>query len=349
MMATGINRSNILKTNKEHRMKDQPWNPGRLMKLSGSYWQTCALHTGVKLDLFTLLDDQTLTAETLAAKASLNADALKRLLNALAAMRLLEKTGDTYRNTDAACRFLSKKSRQYTGYLIKHHHALMDSWVRMAESIASGSPNRKRASFTEEDRESFLMGMFNTAMFTAPLVAEALDLGGRKALLDIGGGPGTFAIHFCRKNPQLKATVYDLPTTRPFAEKTIAAFDLSDRIAFEPGNYVEAALSGRYDVAWLSHILHAEGPDNCLKVLEKAAGVLVPGGMVAIHEFILNDSLDGPLFPALFSINMLLGTASGRSYSEGQLAEMMRRAGFRDIARLPYAGPNDAGVMVGIK
>jgi hypothetical protein len=75
--------------------------------------------------------------------------------------------------------------------------------------------------------------------------------------------PGTFAIHFCRQNPQLTATVFDLPTTRPFAEKTIKRFDLEDRIDFQGGNYLKDEIEGHYDAAWHSHILHAEGPDGC--------------------------------------------------------------------------------------
>jgi len=40
-----------------------------------------------------------------------------------------------------------------------------------------------------------------------------------------------------------------------------------------------------------------------------------------VQEFILDDTMDGPLFPALFSLNMLLGTPQGRSYSQKQLEE----------------------------
>jgi len=332
---------------KEIDMEKQEWNPGQLMKVSGSYWQTCALHTGVKLDLFTMMDEQTLTAKKLARESSLDEEALSRLLNALAAMHLIEKIGDEYRNTPAAARFLSKNSKSYTGYMIKHHHALMDSWVRMAESVQSGQPNRNRSSYSEEDRESFLMGMFNAGMHTAPALAREIDLSDRQTLIDIGGGPGTFAIHFCLENPQLKATIYDLPATRPFAEKTIQKFGLADRIRFVAGNYVEEPIEGSFDVAWLSHILHAEGPENCRAILKKAVSALNPGGLIAIHEFILNDNMDGPLFAALFSINMLLGTQSGQSYSETELTEMMKSAGVKNIRRLDYVGPTESGVQIG--
>ncbi len=67
-----------------------------------------------------------------------------------------------------------------------------------------------------------------------------------------------------------------------------------------------------------------------------------------VQEFILDDSMDGPLFPALFSLNMLLNTPAGRAYSEGELFAMLAAAGVRDARRLPLELPNGAGVIAGI-
>jgi cyclopropane fatty-acyl-phospholipid synthase-like methyltransferase len=191
------------------------------------------------------------------------------------------------------------------------------------------------------------MGMFNMAMSLAPRMAEAVDLSSCSQLLDLGGGPGTYAIHFCLKNPGLKASVFDLPTTRPFAEQTISRFNLGDRITFTPGDYHTDAITGRYDAAWLSHILHAEGPEACQNIIRKAVSALEPGGRIIIHEFILNDTRDGPLFPALFSLNMLLGTESGRAYSAAELVGMLAAAGVWDIRRIPLQTPNDSGIILG--
>ena len=149
-------------------------------------------------------------------------------------------------------------------------------------------------------------------------------------------------------NPQLKATVFDLPTTRPFAEKTIQKFELSNMIDFRPGNYIEDELGDGYDVAWLSHILHGEGQDDCRQIIEKAVKALNPGGMILIHEFILDNTMDAPLFPALFSLNMLLGTSYGRAYSEEQLTGMLRDAGVKNIKRTRFDTPTDSSILAGI-
>lgn len=189
--------------------------------------------------------------------------------------------------------------------------------------------------------------MFNLAMQIAPRIVPEIDLSGRRRMLDLGGGPGTYAIHFCQAYPELHAVVYDLPSTRCFAEKTIASFGLGGRIRFEAGDFDDQEIPKGFDVAWLSHILHAEGPSGCANILKKAMAALEPGGMILIQEFILDDTLDGPLFPALFSLNMLLGTPDGQSYSQVQLLEMLSAAGAGDLRRLPLDLPNGAGVIVG--
>ncbi len=331
-------------------MAAREWTPGEILELTGAYWRTCALHASVRLDIFSVIDTQELSAAETAAAIGASGDGVERMLNALTAMGLLDHRNGRYRCPSSVRSLLSRSSPGYLGHIILHHHHLMASWAHLHEAVSSGRPvgDSPRPVSREQWRESFLLGMFNMAMGLAPRVAEALDLAGSRSLLDLGGGPGTYAIHFCLRNPGLSATVYDLPTTRPFAESTIERFNLSDRIRFTPGNYLEDPVPGRYDTAWLSHILHGEGPGDCLNILRKAVGALEPGGRVMVHEFILDDTKDGPLFPALFSLNMLQGTERGRSYSGRELAELMSAAGAREIRRIPLQTPNDSGVLLGV-
>lgn len=331
-------------------MNQQLWHPGTLLQLSGSYWQAFALHAAVKLDLFSCLADKPLTAEQVAARLSVDERALAMLMNAVTAMGLIEKNGHRYDLSDAARRLLVKGAEGYIGHIILHHHFLSPSWAALDKAVQTGQSQRSRASHSEDqEREAFLMGMFNLAMLQAPAIVKQIDLSGRSRLLDLGGGPGTYAINFCLENKALAAVVADLPTTRPFAERTIARFGLSQRVLFQPVNYLVEELKGSYDVVWLSHILHAEGPETCRRIVQKAADALDPGGLMCIQEFIMNDQMDGPLFPALFSLNMLLGTENGQSYSEEQLHGMMREAGIEQIERLPYRGPTDSSILVGTK
>lgn len=326
-------------------MDKREWNAGEILGVSGSYWEACTLHAGIKLDLFTLIGPDDVSADHVAMSLESDLRGVTMLLNGLTAMGLLVKTGDKYTNTDVTRTLLVKESPKYIGYMVMHHHHLVEAWSRLDQAVRTGNPSRKGTVYNRDERESFLMGMFNMAMGIAPTLSKQIDLKERIHLLDLGGGPGTYAIHFCLANPGLKATVYDLPETRPFAENTIERFGLSERIDFVSGDYIEDKVIGSYDVVWLSHILHGQGPDECRMIIKKAVSTLRPGGLLFVHDFILDNTFDGPRFPALFSLNMLVNTENGQSYSEDQIREMLSRAGLQDIRRLPFKGPTESGLI----
>lgn len=332
-------------------MSMNSWGIYDLLQLSGGYWSACALHAGVKLDIFSQLFEGSLSTVELADRLGTDTRALEMLLNALTALELLEKNGDRFAATAISEVFLSRNSDKYVGHIILHHHNMMASWSRLDEAVRTGAPDSERISRANDEdvRENFEMGMFNLAMQIAPQLVPFVDLSGRHSLLDLGGGPGTYAIHFCLHNPDLKAIVYDLPTTRPFAEKTIARFGLADRISFLPGDFMIEDIQGQFDVAWLSHILHGAGPEGSGEILGKAISTLVSGGIIMIQEFILDDAMYSPTYPALFSLNMLLATPGGRSFSQAEIFSMLSAAGAMDVKRLPIELPNGAGVISGTK
>ncbi len=340
--------TNYIKPKTGGIMSKQKLNPGEILQMSCNYWETFTLHAGVKLDIFSLLDSESMSGEEMAKKLNSDTRGTTMLLNALSGMDFLEKKDNKYTNSALSAVFLIKDSPKYVGHIIMHHHHLAESWNNLDQAVMHGRPLRDKISYSKkEQRESFLMGMFNIAMNLAPVITAKIDLSGRRRLLDLGGGPGTYAINFCQEYPELEATVFDLPATRPFAEKIIGRFDLSERINFTGGDYTADAIQGKYDVAWMSHILHGESPQNCLKIIGKTVSRLEKGGMILVHDFILKNSMDGPLFPALFSLNMLLGTSSGQSYSERQIMDMLTKAGVKKLHRIDFESINDSGIIAG--
>ncbi|UCD65277.1 MAG: methyltransferase domain-containing protein [Deltaproteobacteria bacterium] len=324
----------------------QGWNIGQLLSTSSAYWRSSTVHAAVKLEIFTALNDAQLTVAEVNARIGANERGIAMLLNALTAMGLLEHNDSRYKNTDFSRSCLVKDEPGYIGYIIMHHFHLVDAWAKLHEAVTLGEPVEKLSHGEEAERESFQMGMFNLAMAIAPTIAASVNLDGKRHLLDLGGGPGTHAIHFCLANPMLRATIYDRKTTEPFAQKTTERFGVADRIDFVAGDFNADPIEGTFDVAWLSQILHSNSEEECQALIEKTIQALEPGGYILIHDFFLNDSLDGPLFPALFSMNMLLNN-QGRSYSEKEVSDMLRQAGASDIHRLQFQGPNDSAILCG--
>ncbi len=322
------------------------WNAGTFLSVSSAYWHGCALQAGVRLELFTVLADRMSTLSEIAGKTQTDRRGMEYLLNALSAMGLLIKEDDSYRNSAAALDFLCKDSPRYLGHILLHHHHILDGWAQLDVAVKTGAPVSRRSYGTEIERESFLMGMLNLAMAIAPDIAGRIELKGRKHLLDLGGGPGTYAIHFCLANPDLRAAIFDRPTTKPFAQKTVAGFGLAERIDFLGGDFnTDPILGGPYDVAWLSHILHSNGPAECREMIRKVLAVMEPGGLVLIHDFILDNTKDAPEFAALFSLNMLINNPQGRTYSEEEITRMLRENGVKEIERFPFRGPNSSSII----
>jgi hypothetical protein len=118
-------------------------------------------------------------------------------------------------------------------------------------------------------------------------------------------------------------------------------------VSFHGGDYTQDGLPGGFDVVWLSHILHSEDPETCHEVVRRAAGALNTGGLILIHEFILDEDKTRPTFAALFSLNMLLAAPGGRSYTRGELTGMLTSAGVQEVELLDFWGPSESRILVG--
>ena len=336
-------------------MNSQNWMPPDVFNLSGQVWEACALYAAVKLDLFTALDQagaEGLTPAALAARIGGEARATGMLVTALVALNYLERRGESVTLTAASQKYLSAASPDYFGFIIKHMSHILPNWINLTQAVATGQMVAVKATLTTEDedeREAFLMGMFNTARQQADRVAEALDLSSRRRLLDLGGGPGTYAVHFCLHYPELSAVVFDQPTTEKFARAVFKRFELEGRVDFLGGDYLESELPGGFDAAWLSQVLHGECPRDAARLVKRGAESLKPGGLLGVQEFIIDDDRRGPAQSALFALNMLVQTPGGQSYTQAEISAMMTAAGLRDIRRLEIQLPPGCGVMVGLK
>ena len=326
------------------------WSAPGLLEVTGSYWHGCTIMAAVNLDLFNQLAKKAESSERLANRIGVDLRGLKMLLRALAALELLECNEGVYSCTEAAKQFLVSGSPQYLGNIISHQHHLVESWSQLGEAIRSGRPQRKRSSFSEKEwLESFQLGMQDLANLIAPQLVPQIPIGNRNKMLDLGGGPGAWSIHFCQHNPGLRSSIFDLPGSRDIAEKAIQIANMTEKIDFISGDFNHDPLLDDYDFVWMSHILHGESSSNCRALITKAAAALRPDGLLIIHEFILDDHDSGPIYPALFAINMLLGTENGAAYTESELGDMLAGAGLISPERLPLPPHNKSGIIIAKK
>jgi ubiquinone/menaquinone biosynthesis C-methylase UbiE len=321
-----------------------------LHDFASSYWYVCVLHSGIKMQVFTRLGSQSLPAEQLAQRLGADARATGLFLDALSAMGLVIKTGETYSNAPISLKYLDENSPDFMGNIVYHHTHMYQDWGRLDEAVRSGRPPEPARERTEEGTRGFLLGMRDLAMRGAEVLTTQLDLSECRSFLDLGGGPGTYCLHFCRKHLQLQGVIFDLPGSETIAGEQIRSFGLEQRVRFVAGNFLRDPLpSGPFDVAFLSQILHSCSVDECADLIKKVYPIVKPGGKVIVQEFILNESKTAPPFAAVFALNMLIHTPAGRSYSLQEIQGWFKDAGFIDWQHLVYDLPNDASLVMARK
>jgi hypothetical protein len=307
----------------------------RLTRLAIAGWSAQALFAANELGVFELLARQgPLAPDEVASELGTDADATGRLLGALAAVDLLVHTDDQrYENGSAASAFLVPNRPESMTTWVSLIGQWNQSFGRLPEAVSSGQPVEVPEEHLGESSDytrRFILGMHDYAIGPGRELARSLELDGRGSLLDVGGGPGTYSVLLAEANPELRCTVWDLPAVVAIAREVIEGHGLSERIDTVAGDYHTDTFPAGHDTILISNTLHQEDWDTCVGILRKAFDALPSGGLVVVHAMFLNEQHDGPVWPALHNLLMLLVYRGGRAYTVGQTFEMLEAAGFTE-------------------
>ena len=306
-------------------------NADYIFQLGFGYWKSCILFTAVEFDIFTLIGKGKVTARGISKSIHANERATEMLLNALVSLKLLTRQKNHYKNSPVSNLHLIRGKPLYLGDAVHHAHNIMDNWTMLRETIETGNAVSLK-DLPEEvdphDARDFITAMHNIASVKADELCSIIDLKGARSFLDLAGGPGTYAIAFAKANPQLHAVVFDLEHVTRLTQEFIKASGMEERVSVQAGNCLEDSFGmNEYDAILVSNILHIYNPANNVKILRKCRDALREGGRVIIHEFVLDETKTRPQFAALFSLNMLIGTQEGASYSESEYRKWLKEAG----------------------
>lgn len=293
------------------------------------------LLAAVELDLFTVMGTKPWTMPQLATELSVSERGLAILCRNLAMAGLLSKKGEVYRNSRLGSTALNAKHPAYRKDYLSLITSHWKDWARLPESIKSGKPLDQDEPEEPEYRRNFTWAMHYRTLETAPKIAAQLSLNGAKTLLDLGGGPGTFAMAFVAKNPGLRAAVCDRPAALEVAKEIAATNKAGARLSFLPLDIMQDSIPGAYDVIWYSNVLHIYSPEENQALFRRALAALHPGGRLIIQDAFLHDR-EG-LFPAdasLFAVSMLLFTERGNTYRAAEIASWLKAAGFARVRSL---------------
>jgi hypothetical protein len=315
------------------------WQPARVLMAAN------------RLDVFNVLGEELLPVREIARRCGTHPRSTTLLVNACVALGFLRHQNNRYGNTPEGLQLLVRGKPTYMGDGVNHADWLWRTWGRLADAVRANKPVIAPAESGEGPtiHRDFILAMHDRAMHTGEALAEALDLTGRRQLFDAGGGPATYSCFLAKKYPDLRCIVFDLPPVIPIAEEIAASFGLRERVVTRAGDYFRDDFGRGNDVVLLSAIVHSMPPRRAKLLLRKAHDSLVSGGLVVVHENLINSNKTSPTSAVLFSLNMLVNTGHGRSYSGREIMAWTRYMGFTNAQVIPLRAPATSSLVTAIK
>lgn len=281
------------------------------------------LGAAVNTGIIEVLYKKAMNVEELAAEINADVRAVWMVTEALDALGYVcSVDGKLQLTNESADMLFNPEAQNYTGFSFMHRYNVINSWSHLPEVILSGQPHpRERGA---ENIKYFMAAMGHSARQAAPAIAE-ISLGGSvdgAKVLDIGGGPLTYARHFAALGA--KVTVLDLPEVVEYMKTFLAT---ESGIEMVPGDFNVGLPSGPFNLAFLGNICHIFGEPENRELFKKVAAVLLPQGKVVIMDFIRGTNPAA----AVFGVNMLVNTRNGGTWTFAQYSAWLGDAGFVEV------------------
>jgi SAM-dependent methyltransferase len=304
-----------------------------------------------RLDIFESLAAGPLTADEVARRCATHPRATEKLLDALVGLGCLTLRGKRYGLRRVARSWLLKDGKNSFRDQNLLHYLEWRWWEHCDEYVRTGQPLRLHQSMTEADWGVYQRGMRSGIAMNAHWVARHLPLPHTaRKMLDIGGSHGYFSVAICRRYPQLRATILELPEAIPYAAPLLAQEGMADRVVHRAGNALADDLgSDIYDLVFMAAVVHHFDETTNRQLMQRIAQALRPGGIVAIWEPVRQDRA-GRIRQIGSLLDLFFGLFSGAgTWTRGEVAGWFREAGLKACkARSPRMAP-DLALHVGQK
>lgn len=331
--------------------------PDSIMQLGFAFCGSKTLLSAIELGLFTELAKGPLNKEQLAERMKLHPRGARDFLDALVALRMLDRDGELYRNTPEGDQFLVRGKLSYIGGILEMaNERLYPFWGSLTEGLRTGLPQNEvktggpglfETLYGDPDRlRLFLAGMTGLSMGASRAIAQQFLWANYKTVVDVGGAQGGLLVQLCLAHPHLNGTNFDLALVGPIFAEYVAANGLSARLKFQPGDFFNESLPAA-DVITMGHILHDWNLEQKRMLLDKAYRALPEGGALIVFEALIDDDRRQNAFGLIMSLNMLIETPGGFDYTGRDCATWMREAGFRETRVEHLLGPD--AMVIGIK
>jgi ubiquinone/menaquinone biosynthesis C-methylase UbiE len=324
-----------------------PVSPEPLMQMIQGLQVTAIVQAAVQLGIFDRLAEGKNQIGSIASGVAADERGTRILLNALAALGIVETSDGTYALSPLADAFLVSSRPTYLGGML---NIMAGRWAwaaypRLADAVRAGGTILEEHAETpgHEFWEAFAPSSVGVAMPAANALAEILGPWAAEhdglEVLDIACGSGLYSLALLAQQPSAKTTLLDWANVLELTRANVEKMSLTERTSYIEGDVFEVPLGGPYDLVFASHIFHHFSEERCLELLRRLHDTLKPGGRLAINDFVPSGSrpADEP-FPFLFSVIMLTWTREGEAYPLSTYERLLAEAGFGRVEVHPSIG-----------
>ena len=330
-----------------------------LVEMAMAYSRSRVLCAAARLGVADALGDEARSVSFLAGECQADANALYRLLRALASIGVTEETTpENFRLTSFGKPLRRDVPQSVWPAVIFWADLLADEWSLLTDCIRTGKPasqvrDPKIPSRWSQDADA--SSIFRAVMGTAPAedyapIAEAWDFSRANVVADLGGGGGSLILAILALNPHLRGMLVDLEPSVDAAKSRFADEDPSSRCELIAADLTQSVPAGA-DVYMLKHVLHGRQDGVSVSILKNCRAVIPRNGSLLIVEFILpplvshaDPQLEGHL---MSDLNMLAVTG-GKERSEREWKSLLDAGGFILTGVFTVGGDNPMARNVGI-
>lgn len=285
------------------------------------------------------------SAEAIARGLKLNADAVHRVLRALANMGIFAMNGDgTFENSRlsrALCSGQLGRGREWALYFSSGSNTA--AWLDISRTLETGESAFTRVHGMNvwdwfeahaDEREIFAHCMMGITVMDAPVIAALYPFSEVKRLCDVGGGRGTLLSEIVIRYPHVQGVVYDSPGVIESARELLAKRNVADRIELRAGSFFESVPAG-CDTYLMKNILHDWDDRTCELLLGNVRRATRPGQRILLCESLV-ERCSRDAMATRADLQMMVACHDGRERSLEELQALLRAAGFRPRRVMSY-------------
>ena len=298
--------------------------------------QSKLLLTAIEMKVFDQLSEHK-SAEAVADVLGTQPENTRLFLDGLAASDLLVKTNGLYRNTPVTQTFLVEGSPTYLGQLFmsqsQFYYSILDDLPKLVKE-GSPPPTHEADLGDEEMWKQVAVGFANSvraglAQWATGIVSNLPEFPKFRKMLDLGSGPGIYAIAFVASHPGMKGVIFDRSAIVEVAENFIKEYGMEGRIEVIVGDYNHDPIGKGYDLIWASNTLNFARQEMDA-LMKKVHDALNPGGVfISFCEGLTHERTKPDTHVLCMTSMALMG--QDMCFDQGEISDSMLRMGFKSV------------------